>query len=115
MKLLIAGSRDFQDYCKLCKTLDEFLSKNKVTEIVSGTARGADRLGEQYAYERNIKLARFPANWDKYEKRAGYLRNVDMGNYCDCAIIFWDGVSKGTKHMIDTLEKLNKQYKIVIN
>ena len=74
-------------------------------EIVSGTARGVDQLGERYALERGLKLKKFPANWDKYGRKAGYLRNKEMAEYARILIAFWDGKSKGTKHMIDLAQK----------
>ena len=112
MKLLIAGGRDFNDYERLKRYVDWLRKKYDIKEIVCGMARGADMLGYKYAVENNIKVAKFPADWDKYGKRAGYLRNYDMGVYCDNGVLFWDKHSKGTKHMIDIMNKLNK--KIVI-
>lgn len=94
--LLIAGSRDFNDYKLLCRYMNYVLQKHKIDEIISGGARGADSLRERYAKDHNIPFKLFPANWDLYGKRAGYLRNVEMGKYCKAALIFWDGESKGT-------------------
>lgn len=98
MKLIIAGSRSFCDY----QMLKKIVSVNKgITEIVSGTARGADSLGEKYGEEKKLKVTKFPANWDKYGKKAGYIRNIEMALYADEAIVFWDGKSKGSKNMIE--------------
>lgn len=109
IKVIIAGTRDFNDYAFLKKNLDYFLQginpNNEEIEIVSGNARGADKLGERYAKEHNLPVKLFPANWDKYGKRAGYLRNQEMANYSDMLIAFWDEKSKGTKHMIDIAKK----------
>lgn len=109
IKVIIAGTRDFNDYAFLKKNVDYFLqginSNNEEIEIVSGNARGADKLGERYAKEHNLPVKLFPANWDKYGKRAGYLRNQEMANYSDVLIAFWDEKSKGTKHMIDIAKK----------
>jgi hypothetical protein len=104
-KLIVAGSRTFNDYQLLKSKLDFYINNNEV-EIVSGTARGADRLGEKYAQERNYKITRFLADWNKFGKGAGYKRNEQMAKYATHAVIFWDGSSPGTKHMI----KLAKQY-----
>lgn len=107
IKVIIAGTRDFNDYALLKKDVDYFLqdfNPNKI-EIVSGNARGADKLGERYAKEHNLPVKLFPANWDKYGKRAGYLRNQEMANYSDMLIAFWDEKSKGTRHMIDIAKK----------
>lgn len=82
-------------------------------EIVSGTARGADQLGERYAAERGLSIKRFPADWDRDGKSAGYLRNVRMAEYADAAIVFWDGVSKGSKHMVDVAKKKGLPVRVV--
>lgn len=109
IKVIIAGTRDFNDYDFLKKNVDYFLQginpNSEEIEIVSGNARGADKLGERYAKERNLPVKLFPANWDKYGKRAGYLRNQEMADYADVLIAFWDEKSKGTKHMIDIAKK----------
>lgn len=109
IKVIIAGTRDFNDYAFFKKNVDYFLQginpNNEEIEIVSGNARGADKLGERYAKEHNLPVKLFPANWDKYGKRAGYLRNQEMANYSDVLIAFWDEKSKGTKHMIDIAKK----------
>jgi hypothetical protein len=101
VKVIIAGSRDFKDYDLLCRKADKILSRQTEIEVVSGTASGADKLGERYAQERGYKITRFPADWGTWKKRAGYLRNEEMAEYADALIVFWNGVSRGTKHMID--------------
>jgi len=119
MKVIIAGGREFNDYELLSKKCDKVLkinnnlSSQKNIEIVSGTARGTDRLGERYAVERGYPIKRFPANWDKYGKSAGYRRNEEMAKYADVLIAFWDGESRGTKHMIDLAKKYNLKVGIV--
>jgi hypothetical protein len=86
---------------------------SKLGEIVSGCAKGVDTVGERWAEGRNQKLTRFPANWDKYRKAAGIIRNEEMAAYADGLIAFWDGESRGTKHMIDTMRKLKKPVVVV--
>jgi hypothetical protein len=116
-KVIIAGGRDFNDYDLLVKVCDHMLS-NKINdnnidiEIVSGNANGADKLGEKYAIERNFKLKLFPADWITYNKSAGYIRNKQMSEYADALICFWDGFSKGSKHMIDLASQKNLKIKI---
>jgi len=73
--------------------------------VVSGTARGADKWGERYARRFNYIITKFPADWNKYGKSAGYIRNKQMAEYADHLIAFWDGESKGTKHMINLATK----------
>jgi ABC-type enterochelin transport system substrate-binding protein len=101
MKIIIAGGRNFNDYNKLRESCDNILVNQKDVEIVSGTAAGADTLGERYAQEKGYEVKKFPAQWDLYGKSAGYKRNQQMAEYADGLIAFWDGKSKGTKHMID--------------
>ena len=112
-KVIIAGSRDFNDINLLTAKADFYLSNKSDIEIVSGTARGADTLGVQYAIEHNYHIKEFPANWNKYGKKAGYLRNLEMAKYADACIVFWNGTSRGTKHMIDIANKLNLPLRIV--
>src|SRR5215213_3192990 len=101
MKIIIAGTRTFNDYEFLKQKVDIILSKQVDVEIVSGCAQGADLLGERYGKERGITVKRFPAEWNLYGKKAGYLRNEKMANYADALILFWDGESKGSKSMMD--------------
>jgi len=117
MKIIIAGSRDFDDYDLLKEKLNGFINSKKIKrndiEIISGGARGADKLGEEYAEEKNIELNRMLADWDIYGKRAAYIRNHEMSKVGDCLFAFWDGKSKGTKHMIREMEKEFKPSYIV--
>lgn len=123
MKLLVAGSRSIgMDRTKKEPTDNEHEIKLvfdildglnilwKPTEIVSGTAMGADELGEMWASDNKIPVKRFKPDWKTHGKSAGYLRNAEMGKYCDKAVIFWDGSSRGSKHMIDLMEKSRKEY-----
>ena len=69
MKVIIAGSRYFNNYELLRQYVDHILqnvSQKESIEIVSGGAKGADELGERYAKERGYKITRFPADWNKY-------------------------------------------------
>ena len=115
MKLIIAGSREFNDYQLLIDTLREHeLTVNTVSEVVSGCARGADKLGERWAISQCLPIAKFPADWDSYGKRAGYVRNGEMAEYADACIVFWNGTSKGTKHMIDIAIRKQGMWLLVV-
>ena len=120
--LLVAGSRSFSDYDLMCETLDKLLSR--YTQmcvpicIVSGGARGADKLAERYAIEHDYQLEVFPADWDKFDKSAGYRRNRQMMWYisqqnrsCGC-VCFWDGKSRGTALNFELAKEFNVPLRI---
>ncbi len=110
-RVIVAGSRTFQNYPLLCNELDKI--REQIDEIVCGEARGADTLGRTYAYDNDIKIKSFPADWERYGKAAGFMRNNEMAQYADEAIIFWDGKSIGSKDMIDKMEKLGKEVRVI--
>lgn len=112
-KVIIAGGRNFNDYQLLKSTMDKLLSniKDKIV-IICGQARGADTLGEIYAKEKDYEVNYYPANWDFYGKSAGYIRNEEMAKNSDALVAFWDGKSRGTKHMIETAKKYNLKIRI---
>ena len=112
-RLVVAGSRDFDDYTLLTAELDKLLAGKTNITIVSGTARGADRLGERYAAEHNLRIERFPAEWEKYHKGAGPIRNAKMVQSADAVIVFWDNESSGTKNIIECARKQDVPYRIV--
>jgi hypothetical protein len=105
MKLIIAGSRDCQDRDLVFKTLDSL--NIEITEIVSGCAEGPDTFGEEWAIRNRVPVKRFPPDFKRWGKSAGPRRNIQMLEYADYLIAFWDGKSKGTKHTIDNAEKYN--------
>lgn len=115
-KVIVAGSRGFKDFPLMVKELDKFLEGREPTEVkvVSGTASGGDKYGERYAKKRGIGVERYPADWDKHGKSAGYIRNGDMANLSQACVVFWDGKSKGTKHMIDLAKKNKLDLHVVI-
>jgi hypothetical protein len=119
MKLIIAGSRNFNDYDTLDKETTRFIEficnefDKKVDTIISGGAKGADTLGERYAKEHKLNILKMPAEWDKYGKSAGYKRNVSMAKEAEAVICFWDGQSKGTKHMIDIGQEHNLIVRVI--
>jgi hypothetical protein len=110
MKIIIAGSRTVRDENKIRTRIHQLLSDLKIipTEIVSGKAIGPDQIGETYANLFNIPIKEMPANWNKYGKSAGPIRNKDMAEYADMAIVFWDGVSPGSKNMIKEMSNKSK-------
>lgn len=100
MKCIIAGSRTITDISKVKQAIEK--SGWNIEEVVSGGARGVDALGEVYAQDNGKAVKRFPADWSKYGRSAGAIRNKQMADYADALIAVWDGKSKGTKNMINT-------------
>ena len=119
MKLIIAGSRTLKIGTSLIDALFSVMNLNgKVSEIVSGTAPGVDTVGDDYAklaVNYPMKLKEFPADWDKYGKSAGPIRNKQMAEYADALLLIWDGASRGSDSMKREMEKLYKPiYEIII-
>jgi hypothetical protein len=103
MKVIIAGSRTINNHRIVAQAVIK--SGFLVTEVVSGGANGVDRCGEWYADANKLKIKRFLAEWHKYGKKAGAIRNALMAEYADALVAVWDGVSPGTKMMIEMAEK----------
>jgi len=99
MKVIIAGSRGIHDYAKVCNAVER--SGFAISRVVSGLASGVDMLAVRYALEQGLPCDPFPAQWKKWGRRAGYLRNEQMAQYADALIAVWDGHCPGTKHMIE--------------
>jgi hypothetical protein len=112
LKTIIAGSRDITNYSFLTIALSKI--DWEISEVVSGTASGVDSLGERWAGENNVSIKKFAAEWDLYGKAAGPIRNVQMAKYADAALIIWDGVSKGTKNMIQEARSHGLEVKVVM-
>lgn len=115
-RLVVAGSRDFNNYDMLCSALDEVIGELKAeynVTIVSGTANGADKLGEKYAEKHGLKIERHPANWGRYGRGAGPIRNAEMVKASDGVVVFWNGESTGAKNIIDCAKAENHLIKVV--
>lgn len=119
LRIIIAGTRTFENYTLLSEEINNYIGTlfevkaidqdTKIT-IISGGARGADRLAERYAKEKGYNLKIFPADWNTYGKSAGYRRNAEMAKFAaenrkGVLIAFWDAESKGTKNMIDVAKR----------
>jgi len=109
MRTIVAGGRDFNDR----KLLEFALSGIGITSVVCGCARGADQMGELWAKRTGVGVVRFPADWNTHGKKAGFLRNLEMADNADCLVAFWNGVSRGTAHMIGCARRKNIQVIVV--
>jgi glycerophosphoryl diester phosphodiesterase len=104
MRVIVAGSRNFNCFEKLTNAMNEYLKDaiyGNDFEIVSGGAKGADRLGEQYARLYGATVKQFIPDWNGLGRRAGMVRNEQMAKYATHLVAFWDGMSPGTRHMIE--------------
>lgn len=112
MKLVIAGSRDINISVDI---LDKILEKNlngyDITEIVSGGAKGVDSTGIKWAELKKIPIKLFIPNW-ALGRGAGLIRNKEMGDYADIAIIIYNG-SKGSQGMINYMKKIKKHCVVI--
>lgn len=104
-RVIIAGSRQYTNYDTVLHAMTELagnIPKNNL-EIVSGHASGVDSLGEMFARRNHIRLKLFPADWNKYGKKAGPLRNREMAEYASrckgILLLIWDGTSRGSASM----------------
>ena len=104
--IIVAGSRDFNDYELLENVLSEFVQNKSETFVICGGAKGADSLGARFAQERGMKIIYCPAKWNLYGKGAGPKRNEEMARLAKSAddgvlFAFWNGKSRGTESMIN--------------
>lgn len=116
VRIIVAGGRDFDNYGLLSSILTEYIGSKEVI-IISGTAKGADGLGERFAADNGIEVRRFPAKCDEYGKSDGIIRNREMANYAaqekGVLFAFLDGKSKGTKNMIDLAKRYGLEIHVV--
>jgi hypothetical protein len=109
MRCIIAGGREITYNEFLLRALDACPFTKEITRIVCGMAPGVDTLGYEWANRNNIQVDEFPANWNKYGKSAGIIRNTEMAKNAD-ALIAIPGKGQGTRHMI----KVARQYNLRI-
>lgn len=102
-RILVCGGRDYNDWDQVCWALAPY--KSTETVIIHGGARGADSLAFKWAKENNIPYKTYLANWERYGKSAGFIRNKQMldEGKPDLVIAFPGG--KGTKMMVDIAKK----------
>lgn len=113
VRVAIVGSRNFNDTRLVASTMNSVLEKYRITEVVSGGARGADTLGEQWAKAHGIPTRVFLADWNRYGRSAGFRRNHDIIAGCDMCVAFWDGQSRGTAHSISLARAARKRVLII--
>jgi predicted Rossmann fold nucleotide-binding protein DprA/Smf involved in DNA uptake len=116
MRLAIIGSRTFEDFPLLVRWANFLLegsSPGNVEIVSGGCKRGGDKLAKRYAHNRGFAYKEFPADWERLGRRAGFIRNRDIVAYSHSVLAFWDCVSNGTKHTINTAAELYKPVTVV--
>lgn len=108
MKVAVAGSRTLR-----VENLGDYLPED-TTEIISGGAKGIDTCAKEYCIKNNLKIKEFLPEYERYGKAAPIVRNKQIISEADYVIIFWDGISKGTKFVIDECENQNKKHKVYV-
>lgn len=114
-RIVVVGCRNYNNYNEAKEYIDFCISeirKKHTLIFVSGGCSGADLMGERYAAENGFKVERYPAEWEKYGKAAGPMRNEQMAHVADYVICFWDSKSKGTKLMVGYAKKYGKPIKV---
>lgn len=117
MKLIIAGSRTFNLGSDFIASYLGATGWNGtvIDEILSGTAAGVDKTGEEFAEDCLIPLKRFPADWEKFGKAAGPIRNKQMAEEGDALLLIWDGISPGSANMKKEMLTKNKPvYEVIL-
>jgi hypothetical protein len=99
MRVIIAGSRTITDPLELEKAIK--LSGFQIDSILCGGSYGVDKLGFLWADAHNIPVTLYVPDWEKYGKSAGPIRNSEMAKLAEALILVWDGVSKGSKDMLN--------------
>jgi hypothetical protein len=110
MKVAIIGSRGLE-----VPDLEKYVPA-ELTEVVSGGARGVDTSARSFAIANKIKLVEFLPDYDKYGRGAPLVRNLQIIEYSDIVLAFWDGVNltRGTKHVIDNCKKKGAELRIIV-
>jgi len=114
MRLAVVGSRGFTNKKLLYSILDQYLEDNPDLVIVSGGAKGADSLAQDWAFNNKVECKIYPADWTTHGKAAGFIRNKLIWDDSDEGIAFWDGQSNGTKHSFELSRKQKKQLVVIM-
>lgn len=121
IKLIIAGGREFNNQQIFQQGVNDCVAdlldlNTNTLAIVTGMARGADRMGYEFAMLNGLKVYEFVPKWQVNgvtDRSAGHKRNAEMGNFSDALLAFWDGQSRGTSHMIQYMQNLNRPVYVI--
>lgn len=108
MKVAVIGSRGIT-----VPDLKKYLPP-ETSEIVSGGAKGVDTSAREYAAAHGIRLKEFMPEYEKYGRGAPLKRNIQIIEYSDVVLAFWDGKSRGTKYVIDKCKQRGIEVKVFL-
>lgn len=116
MKLVIAGTRTLNPSID---DINSYLQQHNLSsirfEVVSGKAMGVDTAGEKFARYYNLKVHDFPADWEKFGRAAGPIRNKLMAEFADALLVIWDGKSAGSRNMKTIMTNMGKPvYEVIV-
>lgn len=109
MKVAVVGSRGLR-----VPDLQNYLPEG-VTEIISGGAKGVDACAKEYALTHGLKLTEYLPEYEKYGKAAPLKRNIAILESADVVLAFWDGASRGTKHVIDNCKARGIPVRVILS
>ncbi len=112
MKLVVSGSRTINNYSFVKDAIIQIVKKFDISTIIHGAARGVDTLADKAARELGLGVEKYPANWSKYGRSAGMIRNREMAERADILLAIWDGFSPGTAGMIEIMRSLHKPFEL---
>lgn len=116
MKTIIAGGREIKEYSYVLEAIERSGWKEQITLVLSGTARGVDKMGEFWADENGIPVRRFKPDYMTHGSPAAlHIRNANMAKLADALILIWDGQSKGSASMLAKAQAKNlKVYQFLV-
>ena len=107
MKIAVVGSRNIT-----VENLEEYLSNCE--EVISGGAKGVDLCAKEYAYKKGIAYVEYLPEYSRWGRAAPLVRNRRIVDEADFVLIFWDGVSKGTRYVMEYAKKQGKPCRVVL-
>lgn len=122
MKTIVAGCREYHNKDFVWAELEK--RKVDITQVLSGMALswlwntdpligGPDRYAFEWAKSVGVPAIPYHANWKKFGKQAGHMRNQDMAKDAQSVIAFWDGFSSGTGGMISLAKVYNLKLEVI--
>lgn len=115
LRVLVCGSRSWTDFDTIYYRLSSLVRDYPDVVIVEGGAKGADTIARQVAEDFQVDTEEYLPDWEKYKKQAGFKRNIQMlETKPDLVLAFWDGKSKGTRHIITEAKERGIEVEVIL-